>query len=108
MAETSILAHEAAHFGAMAGDWWDPNGASAMLHKLNPVRLRYIRDQIDRLVDRLLEDADIVADRARSTSMIGMVLAGALQRRATMTDPPPADAAAREIADLLLYGLVRR
>lgn len=31
----------------MAGDWWDPNGASALLHKLNPVRLGYIRDQID-------------------------------------------------------------
>ena len=44
---TSIRAHEAAHFGAMAGDWWDPDGASAMLHKLNPVRLGYIRDRID-------------------------------------------------------------
>lgn len=32
----------------MAGDWWDPNGTSAMLHKLNPVRLGYIRAQIDR------------------------------------------------------------
>ena len=32
----------------MAGDWWDPNGSSAMLHKLNPVRLGYIRDHIDR------------------------------------------------------------
>ena len=31
----------------MAGDWWDPDGASAMLHKLNPVRLAYIRDRID-------------------------------------------------------------
>lgn len=31
----------------MAGDWWDPNGASAMLHKLNPVRLGYIRDKVD-------------------------------------------------------------
>lgn len=50
MADTSssILAKEARHFGAMAGDWWDPRGASAMLHKLNPVRLSYIRDQIDR------------------------------------------------------------
>jgi len=47
MVKTSILASEAAHFGAMAGDWWDPKGASAMLHKLNPVRLSYIRDQID-------------------------------------------------------------
>ena len=43
----SIIESEAAHFGAMAGDWWDPNGASAMLHKLNPVRLAYLRDQID-------------------------------------------------------------
>jgi 2-polyprenyl-6-hydroxyphenyl methylase/3-demethylubiquinone-9 3-methyltransferase len=47
MAETSIVAREAEHFGAMAGDWWDPNGASAMLHKLNPVRLAYIRDRVD-------------------------------------------------------------
>jgi 2-polyprenyl-6-hydroxyphenyl methylase/3-demethylubiquinone-9 3-methyltransferase len=31
----------------MAGDWWDPNGSSAMLHRLNPVRLAYIRDMID-------------------------------------------------------------
>ncbi len=44
---TSIIDREAAHFGAMAGDWWDPDGASAMLHKLNPVRLAYIRDRID-------------------------------------------------------------
>jgi 2-polyprenyl-6-hydroxyphenyl methylase / 3-demethylubiquinone-9 3-methyltransferase len=47
MVESSILADEAQRFGKLAGDWWDPNGASAMLHKLNPVRLRYIRDQID-------------------------------------------------------------
>ena len=48
MAETSILADEARRFAAIAADWWDPDGASAMLHKLNPVRLGYVRDQIDR------------------------------------------------------------
>jgi len=47
MVKTSIVESEAAHFGAMAGDWWDPKGASAMLHKLNPVRLAYLRDQVD-------------------------------------------------------------
>jgi 2-polyprenyl-6-hydroxyphenyl methylase/3-demethylubiquinone-9 3-methyltransferase len=47
MAQTSILAEEAERFGRLAADWWDPNGASAMLHKLNPVRLKYVRDQID-------------------------------------------------------------
>ena len=44
---TSIVDKEAAHFGGLAGDWWDPKGASAMLHKLNPVRLAYIRDMVD-------------------------------------------------------------
>jgi len=47
MAETSILPEEARRFGQLASDWWDPKGRSAMLHKLNPVRLKYIRDQVD-------------------------------------------------------------
>ena len=47
MVETSILPQEAERFGKLAADWWDPDGASAMLHKLNPVRLKYVRDQID-------------------------------------------------------------
>lgn len=47
MAPSSIDPREAAHFGTMAADWWDPKGSSAMLHKLNPVRLRYIRQAID-------------------------------------------------------------
>lgn len=38
---------QAEHFGSMAADWWNPKGSSAMLHRLNPVRLRYIRDQVD-------------------------------------------------------------
>lgn len=38
---------EAEHFGRLAADWWDPKGSSAMLHKLNPVRLAYLRDRID-------------------------------------------------------------
>lgn len=39
---------EAVHFGRLAADWWNPRGSSAMLHRLNPVRLKYIRDQLDR------------------------------------------------------------
>ncbi len=44
---TTINAAEAAHFGALAADWWDPKGSSAMLHKLNPVRLGFMRAAID-------------------------------------------------------------
>lgn len=47
MNAATIDPQEAAHFGALAADWWDPHGSSAMLHRLNPVRLAYIREQID-------------------------------------------------------------
>src|SRR3954469_24743088 len=46
-AASSIVPKEAELFGKLAADWWDPNGRSAMLHKLNPVRLKYVRDMID-------------------------------------------------------------
>lgn len=47
MVETSIVADEIEQFASHAGDWWDPDGSEAMLHKLNPVRLKYLRDMID-------------------------------------------------------------
>ena len=43
----SIVEHEVKQFAAQARDWWNPDGPEAMLHKLNPVRLKYIRDQLD-------------------------------------------------------------
>jgi len=46
-ATATIDPREAAHFGALAADWWDPKGSSAMLHKLNPARLGYIREQVN-------------------------------------------------------------
>ena len=48
MCMSSIVDSEVRQFAAQAGDWWDPDGSEAMLHKLNPVRLKYVREQIDR------------------------------------------------------------
>ena len=47
MTQTTIDPREAEHFGRLAADWWDPKGSSAMLHRLGPARLKYIRDRID-------------------------------------------------------------
>jgi 2-polyprenyl-6-hydroxyphenyl methylase/3-demethylubiquinone-9 3-methyltransferase len=47
MTETSIVPGEVRQFASHAGDWWDPHGPESMLHKLNPVRLKYVRDRID-------------------------------------------------------------
>lgn len=38
---------QAEHFGRLAKDWWDPKGSSAMLHRLNPARLAYVREAVD-------------------------------------------------------------
>ena len=45
MTQTTINPDELAKFAAMADEWWDPTGKFKPLHKFNPVRLGYIRDQ---------------------------------------------------------------
>lgn len=44
---STVDAREARHFGAMAAEWWDPKGSSAMLHRLGPPRLAYLRGALD-------------------------------------------------------------
>ena len=41
----SIDPAEVAKFSAIAAEWWDPTGKFAPLHKFNPVRLAFIREQ---------------------------------------------------------------
>lgn len=43
---SSVDTAEIAKFERLAAEWWDPDGKFRPLHKLNPVRLRYIRDQV--------------------------------------------------------------
>lgn len=96
-AHASIVAREAAHFGAMAKDWWDPRGSSAMLHRLNPVRLRYIREQADAHFD--LDPASFTPLRGKTALDVGCgagLLAEPLKRLGASVTA--IDAAAENIA----------
>jgi len=42
---TSVDVAEVERFSRMAADWWNPKGKFAPLHRFNPVRLGFIRDQ---------------------------------------------------------------
>ncbi|OYX31824.1 MAG: bifunctional 3-demethylubiquinol 3-O-methyltransferase/2-polyprenyl-6-hydroxyphenol methylase [Caulobacterales bacterium 32-69-10] len=45
----SVDAQDVARFSAIAAEWWDPHGKFAPLHRFNPVRLSFIREEaIDR------------------------------------------------------------
>ncbi len=42
---SSIDPADVARFSAIAAQWWDPHGKFAPLHRFNPVRLAFIREQ---------------------------------------------------------------
>jgi len=42
----SVDPAEIAHFSAMAARWWAPDGPMKALHRLNPVRVEWLRDRI--------------------------------------------------------------
>lgn len=63
MANATIRPAEAEHFGKLAADWWNPKGSSGMLHRMNPVRLGFIRDAVDVHFHKATEDLRPLAGR---------------------------------------------
>jgi 2-polyprenyl-6-hydroxyphenyl methylase/3-demethylubiquinone-9 3-methyltransferase len=43
--QSTVDPEEVARFSALATEWWNPRGKMAPLHKFNPVRIGYVRDQ---------------------------------------------------------------
>jgi 2-polyprenyl-6-hydroxyphenyl methylase / 3-demethylubiquinone-9 3-methyltransferase len=89
---------EVARFARLSGEWWDERGSFRQLHRINPVRLAYIRDQ---LCQRFGRDAK----QAASLSGLGVLDIGCggglvceplarLGARATGIDPAAENIAA--------------
>jgi 2-polyprenyl-6-hydroxyphenyl methylase/3-demethylubiquinone-9 3-methyltransferase len=49
---TTIDPAEVARFAAQAANWWDPAGSFRPLHRLNPARLKFIREVLIGHFDR--------------------------------------------------------
>jgi 2-polyprenyl-6-hydroxyphenyl methylase / 3-demethylubiquinone-9 3-methyltransferase len=45
-AGASVDPEEIARFSRLAADWWNPRGSMKALHRLNPLRLSYIREMV--------------------------------------------------------------
>ena len=58
---SSIDDAEVERFSRYGNDWWDPRGPMAALHKFNPVRLAYIRDQAAQRFGRDAKKLDCLA-----------------------------------------------
>ena len=84
---------EVARFEAIARTWWDPKGPMRTLHKFNPVRLSFIRDEAARHFGRdPLQEGCLVGLSLIDVGCGGGVLSEPLARMgATVTglDPAP-------------------
>jgi 2-polyprenyl-6-hydroxyphenyl methylase/3-demethylubiquinone-9 3-methyltransferase len=60
-AGTTVDPAEVAKFSKLSDDWWDPNGRMAPLHKINPLRLGYIRDAACRKFERNAKSLNCLA-----------------------------------------------
>jgi 2-polyprenyl-6-hydroxyphenyl methylase/3-demethylubiquinone-9 3-methyltransferase len=52
---------EIAKFSKLSQEWWDPKGKMAPLHKINPLRLGYIRDAACRKFERNVRSLNCLA-----------------------------------------------
>ena len=52
---------EVAKFSKLSDQWWDPKGKMAPLHKINPLRLTYIRDAACRKFERNVKSLNCLA-----------------------------------------------
>ncbi|KAF8845102.1 ubiquinone biosynthesis O-methyltransferase [Paxillus ammoniavirescens] len=43
---STVNAEEIAHFSRLSSLWWDEHGEFALLHRMNPVRVQYIREKL--------------------------------------------------------------
>ncbi|QDM15224.1 bifunctional 2-polyprenyl-6-hydroxyphenol methylase/3-demethylubiquinol 3-O-methyltransferase UbiG [Tardiphaga sp. vice352] len=58
---SSVDAAEIAKFSRLSDEWWDPKGKMAPLHKINPLRLSYIRDAACRKFERNVKSLNSLA-----------------------------------------------
>jgi 2-polyprenyl-6-hydroxyphenyl methylase/3-demethylubiquinone-9 3-methyltransferase len=94
---STIDADEVARFDRMAREWWDPKGPMRALHRFNPVRLAYVRDEAARRFGREGRSAHLLDGlTALDVGCGGGVLSEPLARLgATVTglDPAPTNLA---------------
>jgi 2-polyprenyl-6-hydroxyphenyl methylase/3-demethylubiquinone-9 3-methyltransferase len=46
--DTTVDPEDVARFNQLSAQWWDPDGPMQALHKFNPVRVAYLREQLAR------------------------------------------------------------
>lgn len=75
---STIDPQEVAQFSAIASEWWDERGKFAPLHRMNPTRIGYIRDQINHHFGQLVGQSGESATPLKNLSLLDVGCGGGL------------------------------
>lgn len=59
-AGATVNADEISHFSRLSSEWWDERGEFSFLHRMNPVRVRFIQEKL----------AEIATDDSESGGLV--------------------------------------
>ena len=57
---STVSTEEIAKFSRAASEWWNPQGEFGMLHRMNPLRVGYIRDCVSDIKGRNLNGLNML------------------------------------------------
>jgi polyprenyldihydroxybenzoate methyltransferase/3-demethylubiquinol 3-O-methyltransferase len=98
---STINADEVSHFESLAATWWDPRGPSRLLHRMNPLRLSFIKSLLppseQQVSSRWLQDFSVL-----DVGCGGGILTESLSRLGAKVDGIDASPRAIEVAKMHL------
>ncbi|KAH6915992.1 3-demethylubiquinone-9 3-methyltransferase [Coprinopsis sp. MPI-PUGE-AT-0042] len=57
---TTVNADEISHFSRLSSEWWDERGEFSFLHRMNPVRVRFIQEKLAEIATDDSESGELV------------------------------------------------
>jgi hypothetical protein len=76
---SSVNASEIAHFSRLSSLWWDEQGEFGFLHKMNPVRMQFVREKVLEIVrEENGEDANMGSNTLRGLDILDVGCGGGL------------------------------
>ena len=64
----SVNEDEIKHFSKLSAHWWDESGEFGLLHKMNPVRMKFVREKLIEVAQN--EDMDTSQEAEHSGGVL--------------------------------------
>ena len=95
---STVNDEEIKHFDRLAADWWDPRGSSRLLHRMNPLRISFIKSLIQPQLSIYESGQWLKGYKVLDVGCGGGILAESLSRLGATVDALDASSRAIDVA----------